>query len=188
MKIHLKYPFVVIASITTIIAGILHATTVAFEHAAIPPEFWFFIVLGVTQVVWGLNFFYHRTSNMYFVGSVLNLGSTFFWLAVRIFPAPFSDVPEEIRWIGIITALIQVIAFAASFWALYRFHRTTVLSIVSLLVLSSFLAGLGYVTAKSSEGMLLQIWPEINEAPHGHGDEAEDEHTEEEDSDPDHID
>ncbi len=166
-----QYPYVFIASVTTIVAGVLHATTVAFEHVDIPPEFWFFIVSGVAQIIWGVNYFYHRTSNMYFVGAVLNLGLTFFWLSVRLFPAPFSDVPETIGTLGIVTALVQLTAFGSSFWSLYRFGITTVKSIAFLLILSLALSWIGYITAKTSEGILLQIWPGIEEAPHGHGEE-----------------
>ena len=166
-----QYPYVFIASITTIIAGILHATTVAFEHIDITPEFWFFIVSGIAQIAWGVNYFYHRTSNMYFVGAVLNLGLTFFWLSARVFPAPFSDTPETIGTIGIVTALIQVVAFAASFWSLYRCGITTIKSVALLLVLSIILGWIGYATAKMSENMLLQIWPAIENTPHGHGEE-----------------
>tara|TARA_B100000745_G_scaffold288234_1_gene225501 strand:+ start:1233 stop:1823 length:591 start_codon:yes stop_codon:yes gene_type:complete len=166
-----QYPYVFIASITTILAGILHATTVAFEHVDVPPEFWFFIVSGIAQIIWGVNYFYHRTSNMYFVGAVLNLGLTFFWLSVRLFPAPFSDAPETIGTIGIVTALVQLVAFGASFWSLYRHGITTVKSVVVLLALSIVLGWIGYATAKVSEDMLLQIWPDMENAPHGHGEE-----------------
>lgn len=173
MKTHFfKYPFVLVAATATVLAGILHATTIAVEHSSVPPEFWFFIVAGLMQIVWGINFFYHRTPNMYFVGSVLNLGLTFFWLAARLMPAPFVDNPETIEMIGVITAIIQIVAFIASFWALYRFHRTTIISILALITLSVVLGGIGYTTAKMSEDSFLKLWPEINETPHGHGNES----------------
>ncbi len=164
----IKYPFVLTASLATIIAGVLHTTVVAFEHVGVPPEFWFFIITGTIQILWGANFFYRRTPNMYFVGAVINLGFTFFWLAVRVFPAPFSDSPESIELLGILTAVIQIIAFVASFWALYRFHQTTFFSVVTLIIFSFIIAGIGYTTAKSSETMFLKIWPEIEEASHEH--------------------
>ena len=183
-----KYPFVLLASVATIIAGILHATIVAYDHAGIPPEFWFFVVTGVMQIAWGINFFYHRTSNMYFVGSVLNLGLTFFWLSARLLPAPFADAPESIEVLGIVTAIIQIVAFGATFWALYRFHRTTITSVFLLVLLSVVLGGIGYASAKVSEGLLLQMWPEIEEAAHGHGEETEDDHDDDEEEPDDHDD
>jgi len=186
-----KYPFVLLAALSTIVAGVLHATLVAFAHITVPPEFWFFLITGSLQIIWGLNFLYRRTPNMYFVGAVLNLGLTFFWLFVRLFPAPFSDTPESIQLLGIVTAIIQLIAFAASFWALYRFHKTTMFSILALIVVSLAMADIGYMAAKGSEGLLLKIWPEMADTPHGHGAEAtEDNHDEDEEneSEPDHDD
>ncbi len=169
-----------IAATFTILAGILHAGPVAAEHWNIPPEFWFLFLSGVLQIAWGINYFYHRTPNMYFAGAVLNLGLIFFWLSARLFPAPFLDVPETIETIGIVTALIQLVAFGASFWSLYRFKLVSLLSVALLLILSIALGGLGYATSKTSENMLLQIWPSIEEgAGHGHGEEAEDDHEEE---------
>ena len=187
---YMKYPYIFIAASTTIIAGLLHTTIVAWQHSNIPPEFWFFVITGVAQILWGLNFFYHRTSNMYFVGSVLNLGLTFFWLAVRTLPAPFADGPENIEVLGIVTALIQIVAFIASFWALYRHHKTTIMSVFLLVGLSFVLGVFGYATAKSSEDMLLRLWPEIYEASHGHGGEDDSAKTPHDDleEDQDHID
>jgi len=175
-----KYPYVFIASVATIIAGVLHATVVAKAHISIPPEFIFFVVTGVLQIAWGVNYFYHRTQNMYFAGAVLNLGLTFFWLTARVFPAPFADTPETIQMLGILTAFVQIIAFAASFWSLYRFHKATILSSIMLVVLSAVLAGIGYVTSKNGEGMMLKIWPQIEEVEHGHGAEADPHDDEEE--------
>lgn len=173
----IKYPFVFIAATFTILAGVLHAGPVAAEHWNIPPEYWFLFLSGVLQIAWGINYFYHRTPNMYFAGAVLNLGLTFFWLSVRLFPAPFSDVPEPIETIGMVTALIQLVAFGASFWSLYRFKLVSLISVALLLILSIALGGLGYATSKTSENMLLQIWPSIEESVgHGHGEETEDEH------------
>tara|TARA_B100000508_G_scaffold36168_3_gene28005 strand:- start:3844 stop:4467 length:624 start_codon:yes stop_codon:yes gene_type:complete len=174
-----QHPYVLIASITTIMAGILHAGPVAAEHASIPPEFWFLFLSGILQIAWGINYFYHRTPNMYFVGAVLNLGLTFFWLSVRLFPAPFSTAPEGVEMIGVVTAFIQIVAFAASFWSMYRFRLVSAFSVAFLLVLSLVLGGLGYVTAKTSEDALLKIWPDIQEGGHGHGEETEDDHDEE---------
>lgn len=81
---------VFIATATSIIAGVLHGTVVAFEHVAILPlETIFFIAGGVAQIVFAVLFYRSRSMKYAIATFSVNGGLAALWVIVRVFRAPF---------------------------------------------------------------------------------------------------
>ena len=170
-----RHPYALAAALASIAAGFLHGTLIAAAHAGIPPAFLFFLLSGFLQVAWGAQFLHRRTLGWFYAGAVLNAGLTFFWLLSRTLPAPLADAPEPIAPLGILVAMIQLIAVATSFWCLYRAHTVTYARLALVILCSLALAAIGYAAAKGGEEALRALWPEMEEGAHhdsadeGHG-------------------
>ncbi len=171
-----RHPYALAAALASIAAGLLHGTLIAVAHIGIPPAFLFFLLAGLLQVSWGAQFLYRRTLGWFYAGAVLNAGLTFFWILTRTLPAPLADAPEPIAPLGIVVAMMQLVAVAASFWCLYRAHATTYARLALVILCSLALAAIGYAAAKGTEEALRALWPEMEEG--AHRDSADERHGE----------
>ena len=171
-----RHPYAFAAALTSIAAGLLHGTFIAAAHIGIPPAFLFFLLAGLLQIAWGLQFLHRRSPGWFYAGTVLNMGLTLFWLLTRTLPAPLADAPEPIAPLGILVAMIQLIAVAASFWCLYRTRTVTYARLALVILCSLALAAIGYAAAKGGEETLRALWPNMEEGTHR--DSADEEHGE----------
>jgi hypothetical protein len=99
----------VIASVLSIIAGLLHTTIVAFQHIATPPlETIFFLTGGIVQ--FGLGVLVLSSKKFKHAGAlfVVNGVLSSFWVLTRVFRAPFMDSPEGIVTLGLSIFLLQL--------------------------------------------------------------------------------
>ncbi|PSO45793.1 MAG: hypothetical protein BRC22_00465, partial [Parcubacteria group bacterium QH_9_35_7] len=99
----------IIASVLSIIAGLLHATIVAFQHIATPPlETIFFLTGGIVQ--FGLGVLVLSSKKVKHAGAlfVVNGALSSVWVLTRAFRAPFMDSPEGIGTLGLSVFLLQL--------------------------------------------------------------------------------
>lgn len=180
-------PYVVIASLATLVAGILHVTLVASEHKDIALEMIFFISIGLAQILWAVWFYSSkRFKEAYFAGLVLNGAVLVVWLLSRTVEPPFGGDVEEFGQLDIIIALLQVIAIVASAYCVAVLSKPKdrkkqwMLAIIVPVISGMLLFAGGRVTAEVFD---------IDVSEHGHGAVVEDDHhDDEEEAEADHHD
>lgn len=114
-----------IATVLSLIAGMLHTTIVAFEHVApLPLETLFFLVGGLAQIILSVSVLQTHRLKYVLPLFVVNGGIAFLWLLTRIFRAPFMETPEEVGTLGLLVFLFEVIALVLlSIWKWSQRHR-----------------------------------------------------------------
>ncbi len=144
-----------LAGMSAITAGILHITLVAQVHKGVAPEWFFFIVIGVAQLVWAFWFYKNQKELFHHIGIVLNGALLSMWIFTRIFPAPFLNAPEHVDPLGIILVTIELIAIVALIlWhnpthTLTKFFRKFASAIGISIVVGLLLYGGSIIAAKT---------------------------------------
>lgn len=167
-----KNIYIYIATVLSLIAGMLHATIVAFEHVApLPLETLFFLGGGLAQIV--LSVLVLQTQRLKYVLPlfVVNGSIAFLWLLTRIFRAPFMDNPEEVGTLGLLVFIFEIVALLLlSVWKWSHRHRIrevhgyVIIHIVMAVFVLSLLSG-GSVYGG---GMLGEIVMPERTLTHGH--------------------
>ena len=150
----------------TFFAGLLHAGLASRAHVSIPPEFLFFIVIGVAQmfVAWWM---WCGSKVAYVFGVLLHGSLTVMWILTRVLPAPFLSAPEHAGVLDVSIALMQVFAiFSIVRCAMFDRKR------IFLLIMSSLFAGI--VMYGSAVGVAHYIFPDIDVSDHHHASKSED--------------
>lgn len=98
-----------IASTSSILAGILHASIIAFQHMEpIPLETIFFIIFGLIQVV--LGFLVLRNSKYLKVLLIINGALAILWILTRTVYTPFMNELEGVNFFDSFVFVIEVLA------------------------------------------------------------------------------
>lgn len=154
----LHHPLRYSAGLSSITAGILHATIVAYLHwTPFPPlETTFFISTGVFQVVVGILFFFSPALSTYRIGLLLNGGIAALYISLRFLPVPFMGAPEGFDAIGLIVLIAEIISVKASLvWLLTHdehSQKTNPLLALSSAYATILIGALGfYGSAKAME-------------------------------------
>jgi len=190
--------FVSIAAVLSLIAGILHATLIAFEHVApLPLETLFFFGGGIVQIF--LSILYIKTHRLKYALPlfVVNGSIAFLWVVTRLFRAPFMDTPEEVGALGLLVFVFELTAIILlAIWKWSHRHRIRKVHgyefmhiILGLLVVSFFAGAAVYGGGLVGEKILPErtlihghggdddhsdVEPHVDEVPHD--DEGEDDH------------
>jgi hypothetical protein len=154
---------------SSIIAGLLHALVVSFEHITpFPPlEFGFFMTVGVFQVVYGYIFVKKPSSLLYYLGVLINGGVAFLWVLTRTVRTPFMTGTEHIDTFGIIVQSLGLGSVIAGTIWFNATQKTVVPKVIISILLITILGGLGmYGNARVME----YVFPD-RIISHGHGNE-----------------
>ncbi len=108
-------PYVLIASLATLLAGVLHLTYVAAIHKDVVLEMLFFIAIGLAQILWAI--WFYRAKDMrraYLAGLVVNGSVLVVWLLSRLYEAPFGGEVEAFGTLDTVLAVLQAISLVLS--------------------------------------------------------------------------
>ena len=116
MNKHLKYKhsILLIAGISTILAGAIHATLVALTHVApLPIETIFFVFAGLLQIVIAKSVI--RTGRLKHTAALFSINGALvvLWVLSRTLRAPFMNSPESINTLGVLVVLLQGVSIAS---------------------------------------------------------------------------
>jgi len=178
MSKHLEYkqPILLVAGIGTILAGIIHATVVAFAHVApLPLETIFFVVAGLMQIVIAISAI--RTGRLKYSTALFSINGALIvlWILSRTLRAPFMDSPESVDTLGVLVVILQSVSIiAAAFlkWVdrnrIKHVHGYLFAHVFSVLLIVALLSGSGIFAG----GRLGEIFLPDRTLNHSHGDEV----------------
>ena len=153
MNRHLKYKhsILLIAGISTILAGAIHATLVALAHVApLPIETIFFVFAGLLQIVIAKSVI--RTGRLKHTAALFSINGALvvLWVLSRTLRAPFMNSPESINTLGVLVVLLQGVSIASVTllkWMdkerIRHIHGYSFAHVCSILLLASLLSGFG---------------------------------------------
>ena len=137
---------VALSALTTVLAGVIHLWII--------PEHWehsrahalFFLLVGVAQIVWSVAVWRQPSTRLYYIGAGMAGGLIALYGITRWLPAPFTDGPEEISMIGIVTKVFEGLGMVALVILIFRdlnFRAGRLLArkAIALIILISFIAG-----------------------------------------------
>ena len=104
--------------------GLSHSLVVSVQHDALLMELVFFVVAGIAQIVWALWFLKSKTKSVFYTGVLINGGLAGMWIMTRILPAPFSLVPEEVDFLGLVLVILEIVAIITSYIILLQSRKS----------------------------------------------------------------
>ena len=174
--------------ICSLIAGLLHATIIAYQHwTPFPPlETGLFVVIGIWQLLLGYQFWTKPSIRTYRTSLFVNGGIATLYVLVRFLPVPFVGEPEGLELLGVIITALELIAVATSVrWLLLHAEHgkdRTLPVTASCALVAIIVGGLSYYGGAQGMAMLMPHRTVAHH--HGHHDSHVDEsdHHEEHDA------
>jgi len=149
-----RAPYIGLAALAALIAGLLHLTVVAAEHTSAIPEMLFFIALGVAQIFWAYWFYTtEKPRDTYIAGLIINGATLMVWFVSRMYQPPFGGDAEAFKQLDIIIATLQIAAIFISTYCVAMLVKQTerqklwILALFVPLISGLFLFAGGVVTA-----------------------------------------
>ncbi|MFB6182217.1 MAG: hypothetical protein ABEJ24_04970 [Candidatus Magasanikbacteria bacterium] len=169
----------ILASLLSIVAGLLHASLVAFHNIASPPlETIFFFVSGIAQIAVSVWFVRSEEFKPAVVLFVINGALASMWALTRLFRAPFMDSPKGLSTLGVSVILLGVGSMVCT--ALWKWSKKHSIKkafgysyaavIVGAVVLSLTLGSFAYASGRLGEVVMPNRELNHNHAHGGHTD------------------
>lgn len=161
------------STIAMAIAGLFHLWIVPerWDHA--PAHGIFFLFAGSAQLVWAVAFWRKPIVRLYFIGFALAGWLIVLWALTRVLPAPFTNVPEEIRLVDLTVKLFESVSLSCLAYLIYQGFMAdaggsiawrTLLLVVVTALLAAFLT---YNLARALEPVLPLLHGSANIQWHG---------------------
>ena len=99
------------ATLPILYAGFVHLyiSGTHIEHA--PAHGYFFVFLGIIQIVWAALFLWNRSKILYYLGLAISGGIIVLWAITRVLPAPFEGVVGPIDYWSVFAAFCEAVGF-----------------------------------------------------------------------------
>ncbi len=147
------------------VAGALHLLLVESHMGHALGAGLFFLGIGITQILWAFVFLRNPTRRLEHAGlAILVVAPTVLYVLTRIMRAPWSDAPEPVDLLGIVTVLAQL--GAAATMLAHKMPTFTGQQVRAMAGAGILLATAGYGGAIAAEGV---DW--LSAASVGHGDD-----------------
>jgi uncharacterized membrane protein len=103
--------------------GVLHFYVVS-EHLSILPFAVFFVAAGAVQLGLGFGLFRERP-NVYLLSVVVTVGLILLFFITRAIAVPFSEGPEELEALGILSKVLELVTLGALGLLVYRWRASS---------------------------------------------------------------
>jgi hypothetical protein len=95
------------------LSGVVHLAITTEHSTHAPAHGLFFAALGVFQIGWAAAYWILPRRWLRWAGVVLSGGMIVLWAVTRSFPAPFHGVIEEVDLAGVVSNVLEAIAFVS---------------------------------------------------------------------------
>ena len=111
------------ASALLIADGVLHLYAIG-DHLSHPPYPWFFLGFGIAQFGLAFLLLWERPSVL-LLATLATVGLIAVYIASRIVAPPFSDQPEAIEVLGVLSKIVEVATLVPLLTLFFASRRTT---------------------------------------------------------------